>query len=535
MSGIVFPIVFGGGKGNAGSGNGDATEITLDPSALEFTEKEQTFDYTQSGVKTIAVTTQGDKAGRLIYGTWLADGTQITKPSDMEDYSGLFVGNNYTPSNGDILDLYFCTLRLEGGIVVRLNAINLGGGIAPSSITITGYSGLGLNAYVDIDLSDGGFGANDGVSPILVGDVSIYNFQPDGATALSISSVTNTSNTALVGGETTIRCFLSITGTPTGNESFEIRPTGAASIYNATGTAMADTETTGAATLVNEASSISITNYGMAADNSFVDIYFSRGAWGNSGNTIPVSLAMLQITNASYGGVTNASISSITNNSGGALVGGETIIRCVLSITGTSDNTERFEIQPIDSISIYDSSANALASTATTEQIPLFKQGTAVSLSFNPAQLNNLTEVGTIYTATGASWDNYGLAVESVLGSGYIQSDILVASTDVSLIGFNTSQINENFPNYEEYVFQNGVNVFYGTLGTNTQAPFVPNNNSKMRLTRNGNKTIALFSTDNGGVFRKIAVSARIDTSTYYCMISARNSGERCVNPKRLV
>lgn len=114
----------------------DATEITLNPSQLEFTKKEQAFDYNQSGAQTLAVTDIGAKPGRLIYGTWLADGNVINKPSGMEDYSGLFVGNSYTPSDGDILDMYFATLRRGGNLLVRLNVINNGGGVAPVFPTI---------------------------------------------------------------------------------------------------------------------------------------------------------------------------------------------------------------------------------------------------------------------------------------------------------------------------------------------------------------------------------------------------------------
>jgi glycerate-2-kinase len=75
------------------------------------------------------------------------------------------------------------------------------------------------------------------------------------ATNAVISSVKKNDNTvetsasALAGGETTIRVFLTVTGNPSGVETIEIKPVDGNSIYDVAGNAVAVTETTGIKTL----------------------------------------------------------------------------------------------------------------------------------------------------------------------------------------------------------------------------------------------------------------------------------------------
>ncbi|MFH1361804.1 MAG: Ig-like domain-containing protein, partial [bacterium] len=73
------------------------------------------------------------------------------------------------------------------------------------------------------------------------------------------------------------------------------------------------------------------------------------------------------------GTATNASIGSLTNNSDGALSGGESVVRCVLNLTGTPSGTETVEIKPVAD-SIYDAVGNAAANTQTTNAITLNDQ-----------------------------------------------------------------------------------------------------------------------------------------------------------------
>lgn len=107
------------------------------------------------------------------------------------------------------------------------------------------------NDYIDLTFSEGIYGdsgANTAVSPSDFGVT--FNANGGGASAVSISSVTRaTGNSALEGGETTIRLHLSITGTPNGVETIIIYPTTSSSIFDSDGNAVPKMDDTGEKTL----------------------------------------------------------------------------------------------------------------------------------------------------------------------------------------------------------------------------------------------------------------------------------------------
>jgi hypothetical protein len=280
------------------------------------------------------------------------------------------------------------------------------------------------------------------------------------------------------------------------------------------------------------ASSVTISYFEMANDNSYIDVTFSAGVYGADDGSTPAAASDFTITNFSAGGITASSISSATKTTGAALTGGETTIRCNLSNTGTADGTATFEIQPASGLSLFDSGGAAIAGTETTTTIYLIKDVTPAALTFQPANLTFLTESSGIYTATNAtSWTNKGLADDTLTASGYIVSDIIAAATDISLLGFNLSNSNDGINDQEEAIFTNGTEIYYKTLASNVDTGLTPADNSKIRLRRSTNKVIAEYST-GGNKFRKIYTSARTDASTYYIQIFARSTGETVSNPK---
>lgn len=108
------------------------------------------------------------------------------------------------------------------------------------------------NNFVDVTMSEGIYGANDGSTPLSVSDLQLTNINLGNVSAISLDSIKNTSNNNLSGGELVIRNFIGITGTPNGTESFQIQPIDGLSIFDADGNNMASTETTGTITLNNE-------------------------------------------------------------------------------------------------------------------------------------------------------------------------------------------------------------------------------------------------------------------------------------------
>jgi len=108
-------------------------------------------------------------------------------------------------------------------------------------------------------------------------------------------------------------------------------------------------------------------SYLLENSNSYVDVTFSEGVYGNVGATLPVEVADFDLVFTANGGeATNAVITSVTKVDTNALVGGETVIRVNITITGVATGTETINIQVESGTSIFDSFGNpANASEAT--------------------------------------------------------------------------------------------------------------------------------------------------------------------------
>jgi hypothetical protein len=108
------------------------------------------------------------------------------------------------------------------------------------------------NVYIDINVSEGIYGEDDGTT-VLTKEKLALVFTNNGGTASDavISSIKQNNSTVedsaleLAGGDTTVRAFLTITGTPSGAETIEISPINEDSIFDKAGNGMEGTQTTG--------------------------------------------------------------------------------------------------------------------------------------------------------------------------------------------------------------------------------------------------------------------------------------------------
>lgn len=112
------------------------------------------------------------------------------------------------------------------------------------------------NGYIDINFSEGIYGANDGTTALTAAKLSLAFLSNGGnTTAALISSVKKNNSavegsaSALTGGETIVRVFLNLTGTPSGVETIEIKPQNGTSVYDKAGNAVSALQTTGVKTL----------------------------------------------------------------------------------------------------------------------------------------------------------------------------------------------------------------------------------------------------------------------------------------------
>ncbi len=253
----------------------------------------------------------------------------------------------------------------------------LGAGLGTAPTILSGNLAAS-NAHVDVIMSEGVFTNSNGTGALVAGDFGLVFAQNGGnATNVTIASVTTTAGGALAGGETDIRVNLTVTGTPSGDETVTITPAGANAIFDAAGNPMAAGQTTGALTL-NDQLPPTIDNGAVAADNAHVDVTMSEAVFANNDGTgalVPADFTLVFAQNG--GSATAATIDSLTDDNGDPLAGGETVIRVVLDITGLPDGNETVTITPAGANTIFDAVGNAMAAGQTTGALALNDQSPA--------------------------------------------------------------------------------------------------------------------------------------------------------------
>ena len=214
---------------------------------------------------------------------------------------------------------------------------------------------------MDITLTAGAYNTNGGSGALEASDFSV-TFASNGgpASAASISSVKKNNNAsegsagALTGGETVVRMFLNITGSPAGVETLLIKAANGSSIYNSSGTAM-NAASAITATL-NDVSGPYITGTTISDFNfSSVLVTFSEAAYntnGGSGN-LEASDFSLSISGgaATLSSATPTGISSSLNT-----------YTLAIPLSGTANGLETLTVSPVAN-SIYDASGNASATS----------------------------------------------------------------------------------------------------------------------------------------------------------------------------
>ncbi|MBT3738933.1 MAG: hypothetical protein HOG33_07530, partial [Candidatus Marinimicrobia bacterium] len=212
------------------------------------------------------------------------------------------------------------------------------------------------NNYLDVTISEAVYNTNAGSGALESSDFSLTFAQNSGnATAATISSIKKNDNTAegsataLSGGETVIRVFLSISGLPSGVEAITITPVNGSSIYNTTGQAMGSSESTGAKRLKDKAPS-TITGVSIASDNSTIAVTMSEAVYNTDGGN--GALEASDFTFTISGGA--ASLSSATPTS---ISSSGNVYTLGIGISGTPTGAETLSVNPVDN-GIYDALGN---------------------------------------------------------------------------------------------------------------------------------------------------------------------------------
>jgi hypothetical protein len=260
------------------------------------------------------------------------------------------------------------------------------------------------NNYLDITLSESIYNTNGGSGALEVSDFNLTFAQNNGnATAASISSIKKNDNasegssTSLSGGETIIRIFLNISGTPSGVETITITPTNGSSIYNASGQAMGSSESTGAKTLKDKAPP-TITAISIASDNSTIAVTMSEAVYNTNGGSGGLEASDLTFTiSGGTASLSSATPTSISSNGNVYTLG--------LGISGTPTGAEVITVNPVDN-GIYDALGNESITSQSNNSVNLKDKApptiTAISIaSDNSAIYITISEA--IYNTSNGS------------------------------------------------------------------------------------------------------------------------------------
>jgi parallel beta-helix repeat protein len=306
---------------------------------------------------------------------------------------------------------------VRAGVLISSAAGNTVGGSLPGAgNTIAGNAASGLNIAgtdatdnaisgnsiygntgMGIDLGGDGVTANDGLKsagePNVHMDFPIFTSAVLSGTTLTLTGYVGSSPNQSTFSNARVEVFKSdedgtgygegetylgfLTADANGNISGSLTVSGLTVGDMITGTATdasGNTSEFGPNRVVEE-SVVSITGGVLAADNGYVDVSFSEGVYNTAGGSGALEVSDFSIGFTQNGGnATGASISSLSNTSGGALVGGEAVIRVHLSITGTPSGVETVEITPADSSSIFNVGGNAAPATESTGTLTLNDQ-----------------------------------------------------------------------------------------------------------------------------------------------------------------
>ena len=225
--------------------------------------------------------------------------------------------------------------------------------IAPSISTVALLSD---NSAVEVQLSESAFSQNNGSGELATSD---FQFSMVGGTA----SLSSTAPTALTKNGNIYTLAINLSGTPDGSEQFSVMLL-ANSAYDAIGNVLStnDSKTIN----LNDQTKPVIGGINFASDNSYADITFSVPVYANNNGTGALELSDFVIVfNQSSGTATAASMTGIKKNDSTTesnatnLVGGESVVRIFINISGTPNGMEELSIKPKDANSIFDSAGNS--------------------------------------------------------------------------------------------------------------------------------------------------------------------------------
>ena len=232
---------------------------------------------------------------------------------------------------------------------------------------------LASNNIVEINFNKGVYSSPDGNGGLSLNDFN-YSFQSNGGNceSISVNNLTSEEGLSLIGGESTVYVQIEPGDIASGEETIIFFPTNGSSIFDENGNAMSVENGTGNLFL-RDLLPPSIDSYLLATDNSYIDLFFNDGIYGDSDATGVIQPDDIDIELISNGSdVDSCFITSMTRTDSNQLSGGESSIRVLLEYNGTPDGNETIKLAPIVGAEIFDENGNQFFDISFTESIVLY-------------------------------------------------------------------------------------------------------------------------------------------------------------------
>ena len=333
----------------------------------------------------------------------LGNGTALSKTADDRAFTAVWNSEDLSVSYpGKIVlvlgvNIFSSHINYSSGVVSSQNneefLENIVGVMAKfSDPEISSTSLASNNGYIDLTISEAVYNTVGGSGALEASDFTLSFAQNSGnATNASIISIKKNNDTAeasatgLSGGESVIRVFLSITGTPSGVETITITPLDGTSVYNSNGGSMAASETTGAIPLNDNLKPI-ITGVILSADNTTLAVTMSEAVFNTNGGSGALQASDFAFTisggTATLGSATPTSIDASGN-----------VYTLGINLSGTSNGLDTLFVNPLDD-SIFDGAGNEADSLQNNNSVLLNDLTAPSIISVSSSTADGLYKIG---------------------------------------------------------------------------------------------------------------------------------------------
>jgi len=284
--------------------------------------------------------------------------------------------------------------------------------ISPPTVNTQSTSISTSNVFVVLSFSESVYTNNNGTGSLELSDF-ILEFSDNGGNATDVTMVDLQRpgpSGPLLGGEDSIWVYLSIDGTPSGEETFTIKSNGNEEIFDGSGNPLAFP--------TNSTSEITLNPYPRLTGNSlennnvYVELEFSEGIFSASDTSSGVEVTDFDISfSQNSGNANDAVINSLTKTNGTPLSGNESTIRVVLNISSPPPSgLETIQITPTNAYAICNSLGNRLSVSECTVNLTLIDRlvptindinivaDSIVTITSSEDMYNNLGATGAVST-----------------------------------------------------------------------------------------------------------------------------------------